>query len=63
MEDKTNTGLKKQRERRKRINRIKVGLMMFMLVWMTVSMVVCITLVIKVYSLERQVGIMAQSSV
>ncbi len=63
MEDKTNAGLKKQRERRKRVNRMKLGLVMFMLVWMMVSMVVCVTLVIKVYSLERQVGVMAQSSV
>ena len=63
MEDKTKVGLKEQRERRKRINRMKMGIIMSIFVWMLISMVVCVTLLVKVHSLENRLGLLTESSV
>lgn len=54
MEDKTTNGLKEQRERRKRINRMKTGIIATIAVWMLVSMILCISLLCKVISLQKQ---------
>lgn len=61
MEGKTNTGLKEYRERRKRINRIKTGIITSIFVWMMASAVLCITLLVKLHSLEAQVAYLAQN--
>lgn len=63
MEDKTTNGLKEQRERRKRINRIKTGMITAIIVWMLVSMILCITLLCKVISLQKQIDTLASSGV
>lgn len=63
MEDKTTNGLKEQRERRKRINRIKTGIITTILVWMLVSMLLCITLLCKVISLQKQIDTLASSGI
>lgn len=55
MEDKTTNGLKEQRERRRRINRIKTGIVTTIVVWMLVSMILCVTLLCKVISLQHQI--------
>ncbi len=55
MEEKANAGLKEQRERRKRINRMKTGIIMSIFIWMLVSMILCITLLVKIHSLEAQI--------
>ena len=54
MEDKTTNGLKEQRKRRKRINRMKTGIIATIAVWMLVSMILCISLLCKVISLQKQ---------
>ena len=54
MEDKATNGLKEQRERRKRINRMKTGIIATIAVWILVSMILCITLLCKVISLQKQ---------
>ena len=56
MEENNTTGLKEQRDRRKRINRIKIGIIASIFIWMLVSMIVCVTLLVKVYSLERRIS-------
>lgn len=53
-------GLKEQRARRQRINRIKTGIMLFIAVWMTVCMALNIFLLIRVSSLQNQIGILAE---
>lgn len=63
MADKTKIGLKEQRERRKRVNRIKVGIILSIFVWMLLTVVVCVTLLVKVHSLEQQLDIIAKSSI
>lgn len=63
MEDKTTNGLKEQRERRKRINRIKIGIITTIVVWMLVSMILCVTLLCKVISLQSQIDTLTSSGV
>lgn len=63
MEDKTTNGLKEQRERRKRINRIKTGIITTIVVWMLVSMILCITLLCKVISLQKQIDTLKLSGI
>lgn len=55
MEDKTTNGLKEKRARRRRINRIKTGIITTIVVWMLVSMILCVTLLCKVISLQHQI--------
>ena len=62
MEDKTKIGLKEQRERRKRINRMKMGIITSIFVWMLISMVVCVTLLIKVHSLDNRLELLTQKN-
>lgn len=63
MEEKANTGLKEQRIRRKRIDRIKMGIVCSVFIWMLISMIVCVILLVKVYSLERKLDVLAQNEV
>lgn len=63
MEDKTTVGLKQQREKRKRINRMKIGIILSIFIWMLVSMILFVTLLVKVFSLEKQIDTLAQNSV
>jgi peptidoglycan/xylan/chitin deacetylase (PgdA/CDA1 family) len=53
-------GLKEQRERRQRINRIKTGILLFVAVWMSACMILNIFLMVRVSSLQDQVSILAE---
>ena len=53
-------GLKEQRARRQRVNRIKTGILLFLAIWMTVCMGLNIFLMIRVSSLQGQIGILAE---
>ena len=56
MEGKNQSSLKEQQERRKRINRIKRGLISFIGIWMILCMFLCVVLLFKVNSLEKQIS-------
>ena len=56
MEGKNQSSLKEQQERRKRINRIKRGLISFIGIWMLLCMFLCVVLLFKVNSLEKQIS-------
>lgn len=56
-------GLKEQRARRQRINRIKTGIILFLAVWMAVCMALNIFLMIRVSSLQDQIGILAEKMI
>ena len=56
MEGKNQRSLKEQQERRKRINRIKRGLISFIGIWMLLCMFLCVVLLFKVNSLEKQIS-------
>ena len=56
MEGKNQISLKEQQERRKRINRIKRGLISFIGIWMLLCMFLCVVLLFKVNSLEKQIS-------
>ena len=56
MEGKNHSSLKEQQERRKRINRIKRGLISFIGIWMLLCMFLCVVLLFKVNSLEKQIS-------
>ena len=53
-------GLKEQRARRQRINRIKTGILLFVAIWMAICMGLNIFLMIRVSSLQNQIGILAE---
>ena len=56
MEGKNQSSLKEQQDRRKRINRIKRGLISFIGIWMLLCMFLCVVLLFKVNSLEKQIS-------
>lgn len=53
-------GLKEQRERRQRINRIKTGIIVFIAGWMAVCMILNLVLLARVSSLQSQIDILAE---
>ena len=59
----TPQGLKEQRARRQRINRIKTGIILFIVIWMTLCMLMNIYLMIRVSSLQNQIGILAEKMI
>lgn len=63
MEEKVKTGLKEQRDKRKRINRIKTGMIASIFVWMLISIIVCITLLVKVHTLEKEIQSLSSRAV
>lgn len=56
----TPQGLKEQRARRQRVNRIKTGILAFIAIWMAVCMALNVFLMIRVSSLQHQIGILAE---
>ena len=50
MEGKNQSSLKEQQERRKRINRIKRGLISFIGIWMLLCMFLCVVLLSNIIS-------------
>lgn len=62
MGENSQSSLKEQRDRRKRINRMKRGLVSFVGIWMLVCMLLCVILMIKVNSLEKQISTLVSDS-
>lgn len=63
MGEKANEGLEEQKKRRARINRIKMGIVCSIFIWMLISMIMCVILFVKVHSLEMKLDILAQNEV
>ncbi len=53
-------GLRERRARRRRINRIKTGIIIFIVCWMAVCMALDIFLLFRVSSQQEQIGILAE---
>mgnify|MGYP004543924251 FL=1 len=49
MEDKATGGLREQRLRRRRINRIKSTIVMTLALWVLMSMILIVTLLVKLF--------------
>ena len=45
-------GLKEQRERKARVNRIKIGIVLFLVIWLVACMVLDVVLMVRVSSLQ-----------
>lgn len=58
MGEKEQVSLKEQRDRRKRINRMKKALISFIGIWMVVCMLLCVILMVKVNSLEKKISLL-----
>ncbi|MGN0341285.1 MAG: polysaccharide deacetylase family protein [Roseburia sp.] len=56
MEEKPTNGLKEQAERRKRIDRMKRGIVLTISCWMIISMILCVVLLCRVVVLQHQVN-------
>ncbi len=56
-------GLKEQRERRARINRIKVGIVLFFIVLLLACIIIDIVLAARVVSLQEQIDILAEKMI
>ena len=63
MEEKTTKGLKEQRERRNRINRMKTGIITSIFVWMLISIILCVVLLCRVISLQNQIDRLVSSGI
>ena len=63
MEEKTTKGLKEQRERRKRINCMKMGIITSIFVWMLISIILCVVLLCRVISLQNQIDRLVSSGI
>lgn len=61
MEDKTANGLREQHLRRRRINRMKTGIIMALAMWIVLSMILIGVLMIKLFSLEHKMDKIAES--
>lgn len=57
---KTPQGLKEQRARRNRVNRIKTGIIMFIAIWMVICMVLDIFLIIRVSYQQDQIELLTE---
>lgn len=55
MEEKDSAVLRDQRHRRKRVAKIRNGIIFSVIAWMLISMILIVTLLIKVASLEKQI--------
>lgn len=56
MEEKSTNGLKEKAERRKRIERMKRGIVLTISCWMIISMILCVVLLCRVIILQHQVN-------
>lgn len=54
MEEKDSAALRDQRQRRKRVARIRNGIIFTVIAWILISMILIVTLLIKVISLEKR---------
>lgn len=60
MKSGTPQSLNEQRARRRRVNRIKMGIMLFFVIWMVVCMAINIFLLVRVSSQQDQIGMIAE---
>lgn len=58
-----NEGLNDRLERKKRVQRIKTGLIWFLVTWMLAQMLISITLIAKVHSLQEQIDIITENTI
>ena len=58
MDEKEQEALKKQRERRKRVQRIRTGIITFISVWMILSIVLTVIMCVKIISLQKQIDVL-----
>lgn len=63
MEDKTSNGLREQRLRRRRINRMKTTIIMILAGWILLSMILIVVLMIKMFSLEHKLDKITETMV
>lgn len=56
MEEKPTNGLREKAERRKRIERMKRGIVLTIICWMIISMILCVVLLCRVIILQNQVN-------
>lgn len=56
-------GLKEQRERRARVKRMKIGIMLFLVIWLVVCMTLDVVLMVRVSSLQNQIDILAEKMI
>lgn len=59
----TPQGLKEKRARRQRIKRMKTGILLFLAIWLSACMGLNIFLMIRVSSLQNQIGILAEKMI
>ena len=60
MKDKEVKVLKDQRDRRKRVQRIRTGIITFISVWMVLSIVLTAFMCVKIVSLQKQIDILSK---
>ncbi len=58
MDEMEQEALKKQRERRKRVQRIRTGIITFISVWMILSIVLTAIMCVKIVSLQKQIDVL-----
>lgn len=62
MSDK-NEGLNDRLERKKRVKRMKTGLLWLLITWMLALMLISVTLIAKVHSLQEQIDIITENTI
>lgn len=63
MEDKAMNGLREQRLRRRRINRIKMTIVATLALWVLISMVLIVVLTVRLFSMEHKLDRIAETMV
>ncbi|MDD6038385.1 MAG: polysaccharide deacetylase [bacterium] len=58
----TTGNLRQQRERRARINRIKTGIILFIVIWMVLCMTISIYLGVRIHSLQKQIDLLTENT-
>jgi len=63
MSSKKNQGLNERLKRKKRVQRMKTGIILFVLTWMLVCTLISVTLIAKVISLQEQIDILTENTI
>ena len=63
MSNNNQMGLKEQRERRNRVNRMKIGIILFVFVWLVVCMVLSVGLLIRTGSMQKQIDLLTEKTI
>ncbi len=59
----SNQNLSERLAKKKRVQRLKAGLIVFVLTWMLVGMLISVTLIVKVWSLQDQIDIITENTI